>query len=56
MTSFKWKICASASPAEEGRDEREDVLDSSLGLPEIGALSQEVLSGRLAGVAKWSWA
>ena len=56
MTSFKWKICESASPAEEGRDEREDVLDSSLGLPEIGALSQEVLSGRLAGVAKWSWA
>ena len=54
MISCRWIICVSASPADEGTEEREDALDASLLLPVAGALSQVVLSGRLAGVAKWS--
>ena len=40
----------SASPAEEGTEEREEALDDSLLLPVEGALAFEVLSGRLQGV------
>ena len=45
----------SASPAEEGTEEREEALDASLLLSAEGALSLEVLSGRLHGVDMWSW-
>ena len=54
MISCRCKICRSASPFEDGREEREEALLKSLPCPVEGNSSVLVLSCRLAGVARSS--
>ena len=54
MISCRCRICDSASPAEDGIEEREEARLRLVPRPVEGGMVCWVLSGRLAGVAKSS--